>query len=196
MKFVIIFKAYEKKQVERLTSYFLTMPKYQILKGRGIVLKIVRLDDRLVHGQLINNWCTYENITEIIVVNKEVAENDIRKTFIELSVPEDVKIIFCDACKALELYEEECEYEDVIMVFGNPFEILEFIEAGGKIRTLNIGGMSFKKDKKKIDTNLYLDDEELEALNKIANFNVEIEIRILPTDKKTDFFNTLKIRRR
>ncbi|NRX77575.1 mannose/fructose/N-acetylgalactosamine-specific phosphotransferase system component IIB [Clostridium beijerinckii] len=55
------------------------------------MLKIVRLDDRLVHGQLINNWCTYEDVTEIIVVNKEVAENDIRKTFIELSVPEDIK---------------------------------------------------------------------------------------------------------
>lgn len=160
------------------------------------MLKIVRLDDRLVHGQLINNWCTYENITEIIVVNKEVAENDIRKTFIELSVPEDVKIIFCDTLKALELYEEECEYEEVIMVFGNPFEVLEFIEGGGKIRSLNIGGMSFKKDKKKVDTNLYLDDKEIEEIKKIANSKVEIEIRILPTDKKTDFFNTLKARRR
>ncbi len=179
-----------------LKFFIIRFRKWQSLKGSGIVLKIVRLDDRLVHGQLINNWCTYENITEIIVINKEVAGNDIRKTFIELSVPEDVKIIFCDTLKALEIYEEECEYEEVIMVFGNPFEILEFIEAGGKIRILNIGGMSFKKDKKKIDTNLYLDDEELEALNKIANFNVEIEIRILPTDKKTDFFNALKIRRR
>ncbi|GEP65461.1 hypothetical protein CBE01nite_32290 [Clostridium beijerinckii] len=160
------------------------------------MLKIVRLDDRLVHGQLINNWCTYEDVTEIIVVNKEVAENDIRKTFIELSVPEDIKIIFCDTLKALELYEEECEYEDVIMIFGNPFEVLKFIEGGGKIKSLNLGGMSFKKDKEKINTNLYLDDKEIEALKKISDSGVEIEIRILPTDKKTDFLNTLKARRR
>lgn len=160
------------------------------------MLKIVRLDDRLVHGQLINNWCTYENITEIIVVNKEVANNDIRKTFIELSVPEDIKIIFCDTLKALEIYEEECEYENVIMVFGNPFEVLEFIEGGGNISSLNIGGISFKKDKEKISTNLYLDGQEIETLKRIVNYNVEIEIRILPTDKKTDFFDTLKKARR
>ena len=160
------------------------------------MLKIVRLDDRLVHGQLINNWCTYENITEIMVVNKEVASNDIRKTFIELSVPEDIKIIFCDTLEALDIYKEECEYEDVIMVFGNPFEVLEFIEGGGKISSLNLGGMSFKKDKEKMNTNLYLDDEEIKSLKDIASYDVEIEIRILPTDKKTDFFNTLKARRR
>jgi PTS system mannose-specific IIB component len=56
--------------------------------------------------------------------------------------------------------------------------------------------MSFKKDKEKINTNLYLDDKEIEALKKIADSEVEIEIRILPTDKKTEFFNTLKARRR
>ncbi|GFZ33999.1 hypothetical protein CSC2_45250 [Clostridium zeae] len=160
------------------------------------MLKIVRLDDRLVHGQLINNWCTYENITEIIVVNEEVANNDIRKTFIEISVPEDIKIIFCSTKEALEIYQEECEYEDVIMVFGNPFEILEFIEGGGKIDSLNIGGMSFKKDKEKISTTFYLDNEEIEVLKKIANYNVEVEIRILPTDRKVDFIDTLNARRR
>lgn len=160
------------------------------------MLKIVRLDDRLVHGQLLNNWCTYENITEIIVVNEEVASNSIRKTFMEISVPEDIKIIFCDTLKALEIYEEECEYENVIMVFGNPFEVLEFIKGGGKISSLNIGGISFKKNKEKVSTTLYVDEQEIEALKRITNYNVEIEIRILPTDKKTDFFNTLKARRR
>lgn len=160
------------------------------------MLKIVRLDDRLVHGQLLNNWCTYENITEIIVVNEEVASNSIRKTFMEISVPEDIKIIFCGTLKALEIYEEECEYENVIMVFGNPFEVLEFIEGGGKISSLNIGGISFKKNKEKVSTTLYVDEQEIEALKRITNYNVEIEIRILPTDKKTDFFNTLKARRR
>lgn len=151
------------------------------------LLKIVRLDDRLVHGQLINNWCSYEDITEIVVVNSEVANNEIRKTFIEMSVPENITIMFCDVSKALEIYEEECKYENVIIVFGNPFEVLEFIEKGGKIESLNIGGISFKKDKKRISTALYVDEAEVEALKKIASHNIKLEIRILPTDKRVDF---------
>lgn len=152
-----------------------------------VLLKIVRLDDRLVHGQLFNNWCTYENITEILVVNEEVNNNEIRKTFIEMSVPDNINIIFCDVSGAIEIYEEECKYENVIIVFGNPFEILEFIEKGGKVKSINIGGMSYKKDKKRISTTLYVDEAELQALKKIASYNIELEIRILPTDKRIDF---------
>ena len=58
-----------------------------------VVLKIARLDDRLVHGQIINNWCTSEDITEIIVINKEVANNEMRKTIIEMSVPQGINIL-------------------------------------------------------------------------------------------------------
>ena len=151
------------------------------------MLKISRLDDRLVHGQIINNWCTSEDITEIMVINKEVANNEMRKTFIEMSVPEEIKILFCDVNDALEIYEDEIKFENLMIVFGNPFEILEFIEKGGKLKSLNIGGMSFKKGKKKLSTAVYTDEEELEILNKIASKDIKLEIRLLPTDRSTNF---------
>jgi len=151
------------------------------------VLKLTRLDERLVHGQIINNWCTSEDITEIIVINKEVANNEMRKTIIEMSVPEGINILFCDVSQALEIYEEESKFERLMLVFGNPFEILEFIEKGGKLTDLNIGGMSFRKDRKKLSTAVYVSSEELEILKKIAAKNIRLEIRILPTDRSTNF---------
>lgn len=155
------------------------------------MLKIARLDDRLIHGQIINNWCTSENITEILVVNKEVANNDMRKMIIEMSVPEGINIMFCDVSDALDIYEEECEYETLMMVFGNPFEILEFIQGGGKIESINIGGMSFKKGKKRLNTVVYMNDEEIEALKALADKNIQLEIRILPSDRSIDFLKTI-----
>ena len=151
------------------------------------MLKLTRLDERLVHGQIINNWCTSEDITEIIVINKEVANNEMRKTIIEMSVPEGINILFYDVSQALEIYEEECEFERLMLVFGNPFEILEFIEKGGKLTDLNIGGMSFRKDRKKLSTAVYVSSEELEILKKIAAKNIRLEIRLLPTDRSTNF---------
>lgn len=154
------------------------------------MLKIVRLDDRLVHGQIINNWCTSENITEILVINKEVASNDMRKTFIQMSVPESITILFCDVLGALEIIDEESKFESLMIVFGNPFEILEFIENGGKLDSINIGGMSFKKGTKKLSTAVYVNDEELGILSKIATKNIKLEIRLLPTDKSKKFLNS------
>ena len=151
------------------------------------MLKIVRLDDRLVHGQIINNWCTSEDITEIMVVNADVYENEMRKTIISMSVPDNINIIFCNVEEALEVFEEECKYENLMMVFENPFEIYDFIEKCGKIKRVNIGGMSFKNGKKRIATAVYVNDSELEVLRKIEKKNVELEIRLLPTDRSINF---------
>ena len=155
-----------------------------------VVLKIARLDDRLVHGQIINNWCTSEDITEIIVINKEVANNDMRRIIIEMSVPQGINIIFCDVNDALEIYEEEAKFESLMIIFENPFEILEFIENGGKLSSLNIGGMSFKKGRKKLSTAVYANDDELESLKNIADKNINLEIRLLPTDRSINFLKT------
>lgn len=151
-----------------------------------MLLKIIRLDDRLVHGLIINNWCSIENITEIMVVDKGAFSNEMRRTVIEMSTPENIKVLFCDVDKALEIYAEEAEYEALMMIFGNPFELLEFVNKGGALKCVNIGGMSFKKGKKRLSTSVYADEEEIDALKKIADKNILLEIRILPTDKSTN----------
>lgn len=150
------------------------------------MLKIARLDDRLVHGLIINNWCTIENISEIMVVDKEAANNEMRRTVIEMSTPENIKVLFCDVDSALQIYEEEIEYEDLMMIFGNPFELLEFVNKGGVLKSVNIGGMSFKKGRKRLSTSVYADEMEIDALKKITDKDILLEIRILPTDISTN----------
>lgn len=150
------------------------------------MLKIVRLDDRLVHGLIINNWCTIENITEILVVDKEAENNEMRRAVIEMSTPENIKVLFCNADSALQIYKEESEYEDLMMIFGNPFELLEFVDKGGALKSVNIGGMSFKRGKKRLSTSVYVDEMEIDALKKISDKDILLEIRILPTDISTN----------
>lgn len=155
------------------------------------MLKVVRLDERLVHGQVVNNWCSSEGITEIMVIDKSVVNDEIRKTFIEMAVPEGINILFCDVDKAIEIYEEESEYENLMIIFSNPFEILEFLEKGGKFDRVNIGGLPFKKGKKRISTAVYVSESEVEAFKKIAAKNIVLDVRMLPTDKSINILTLL-----
>ncbi|PJI09220.1 MULTISPECIES: PTS system mannose/fructose/N-acetylgalactosamine-transporter subunit IIB [Clostridium] len=150
------------------------------------MLKIARLDDRLVHGLIINNWCTNENITEIMVVDKEACGNEMRKAVIHMSAPEDINVMFCTAEEAANIYKEEAEYENLMMIFGNPFELLEFLDKGGVLKSINIGGMTFKEGRKRLSTSVYATKEEVEALKKIADKKILLEVRILPTDISVD----------
>lgn len=156
------------------------------------MLKVVRLDERLVHGQVVNNWCSSEGITEIIVIDKNVVKDEIRKTFIEMAVPEGINILFCNVDEAIEIYEEESEYENLMMIFSNPFEILEFLEKGGKFNKVNIGGLPYKYGKKRISTAVYVNESEIEAFKKIAAKNVALDVRMLPSDKSVNILALLQ----
>lgn len=163
-----------------------------IAQGGVKVLKVVRLDERLVHGQVVNNWCSNEGITEIMVIDKNVVEDEIRKTFIEMAVPEGINILFCDVDEAIEIYEEESEYEDLMIIFSNPYEILEFLEKGGAFEKVNIGGLPFKKGKKRISTAVYVNEDEIEVFRKIAAKNIVLDVRMLPTDKSVNILTLLQ----
>jgi len=104
-----------------------------------------------------------------------------------MAVPKGINILFCDVDSALEIFEEEIEYENLMVIFGNPFEILEFIEKGGKINSINIGGMSYKEGRNRLSTAIYVNEEELMALRKISEYDISLEIRVLPTDKSVMF---------
>lgn len=158
------------------------------------MLKVVRLDERLVHGQIVNNWCSSEGITEIMVVDKNVVKDEIRKTFIEMAVPEGINILFCDVDEAVEIYEEESEYEDLMILFSNPFEILEFLEKGGHFEKVNIGGLPYKNGKRRISTAVYVSESEIEAFKKIAEKNIVLDVRMLPTDKSVNVLTLLQLK--
>jgi mannose/fructose/N-acetylgalactosamine-specific phosphotransferase system component IIB len=156
------------------------------------MLKVVRLDERLVHGQVVNNWCSSEAITEIIVVDKNVVKDEIRKTFIEMAVPEDIEVLFCDVDSAIKIYEDESKYENLMIIFSNPFEILEFLDKGGKINRINIGGLPYKNGKKRITTAVYLNENEIDVLKEIAKKNVSLDVRMLPNDKSINILTLIQ----
>ena len=150
------------------------------------MLKIVRLDERLIHGQVVTSWVTNESITEIMVVDKSVCNDELRKSLMSMAVPEYISILFVDVDEAVRTYEEECEYEDLMMIFGNPYDILEFINKGGKLNRVNVGGMSCKGQRRQVCTSVFADEKEMEIFREIAGKNVVLEAKMLPTDKSVD----------
>jgi mannose/fructose/N-acetylgalactosamine-specific phosphotransferase system component IIB len=150
------------------------------------MLKIVRLDERLIHGQIVTSWCTGEHITEIMVVDKDVCNNEMRQSLMSMAVPDGISLIFTDVDGCVQQFDEECKYEDLMILFSNPNDILEFLNKGGHFDKVNIGGMSSKGRRKKICTSVYADENEVEVLKKIAGKNVQLEAKMLPTDKGLD----------
>lgn len=157
-------------------------------------MKIVltRIDDRLIHGQVATIWSKETQCNRIIVVSDEVANDNLRKTLLVQVAPPGVKANVITIDKMIEIYENP-KYDSfkALLLFTNPTDVLRVVEGGVGIKSVNIGGMSFKEGKKQITSAVSVDEKDIESFKKLNEKGIELEIRKVTTDPKVDLMSKL-----
>ena len=65
------------------------------------------------------------------------------------------------------------------------------VEGGVAIKSVNIGGMSFKEGKKQITSVVSVDDTDIQAFKKLNEKGIELEIRKVSSDSKVNLMSKL-----
>ncbi|MBU3191725.1 mannose/fructose/sorbose PTS transporter subunit IIB [Clostridium bowmanii] len=153
---------------------------------------LARIDDRLIHGQVATIWSKYTKCQRILVCNDDVIKDPIRKTLLEQVAPPGVKSSVVGIDEAIRAYNIP-KYQDdrVLFLFTNPTDVLRMVEGGVAIKSVNIGGMSFKAGKKQITSVISVDDTDVEAFKKLNEKGIELEIRKISSDSKVDLMSKL-----
>ena len=155
-------------------------------------ISLARIDDRLIHGQVVTSWSKETRCERIIVVNDEVAADVMRKTLLEQVAPPGVKSSVMGIDKAIRVFNNP-NYADVntMLLFTNPTDVLRMVEGGVALKSINIGGMSFKEGKKQIAGTISVNDQDIEAFKKLNEKGIELEIRKVPSDSKINLMTKL-----
>ncbi|MDR1951925.1 MAG: PTS sugar transporter subunit IIB [Elusimicrobiota bacterium] len=154
---------------------------------------LVRIDDRLIHGQIVQGWLKTININKIALASDLVAGDDMQKLLMGLAVPNNVKLDIRTVDQITEsILAGEYEKYKTMLIAPNPRAILHMAEKGANFKSVNVGGMHYAKDKKQILTNVFLDDEDIEDLRKLAQKGIELEGRILPLDERTNVMEAIE----
>ncbi|KEI16511.1 mannose/fructose/sorbose PTS transporter subunit IIB [Clostridium haemolyticum] len=152
-------------------------------------MKIVlaRIDDRLIHGQVATIWTKETKCQRIIVCNDDVAKDEIRKTLLTQVAPPGVKAHVVSIDKAVRVCNNPKYKEDrVLLLFTNPTDVLKMVESGVDIKSVNIGGMSFKNGKRQLNSAISVDEKDIEAFKALNDRGIELEVRKVASDSKVD----------
>lgn len=156
------------------------------------MIKIVRIDYRLLHGQVVFSWTKAMGINRIIVVNNEAATDEFKKMSLNLAKPTGVKLNIFTVEEALsKMPKVETLNENIMMIFGNTKETLAFCEAYPKIKEINYGGIPKKNDAKQFSSAIFLDDEEQAEARKLKEMGIKQYIQQVPTSKSEDLNKAL-----
>jgi PTS system mannose-specific IIB component len=157
-----------------------------------VKIVLTRIDDRLIHGQVVTVWTKETNCERIIVCNDEIDKDPIRKTLLTQVAPPGIKASVVDVEKAARVYKNP-KYEGVrtLLLFTNPTDVLRMVEDGVVISSVNIGGMSFKEGKKQISTAISVDAKDVKAFKSLHEKGIELEVRKVASDSKVDLMTIL-----
>jgi PTS system mannose-specific IIB component len=143
-----------------------------------------RIDDRLIHGQVVEGWVNFLKATCILVADDTVASNTLQRAVMELSVPQGLKVFIGrveEICS--QLLAKTLDTERAILLFSNPSDVLRALKDGLDCRALNIGGMHYVPGKRKLIDVLAVNDEDVEALKELAARGIKIDVQAVPTQR-------------
>ncbi|MEW9676831.1 PTS sugar transporter subunit IIB [Lentibacillus sp. L22] len=149
------------------------------------MIKLLRVDHRLLHGQVAFSWTQNLGADCILIANDDVPVNDLRKTTIKLAKPQGVKLVIKnieDSIKALQSGATD-KYK-LFIVVESVADAQKLSEAYPAIEQVNLGGVKAKEGSRKISKAINLLPEEEKLVKKMIEKGVEVEIRQVPNDKK------------
>lgn len=156
-------------------------------------IKLARIDDRLVHGQVATTWTKTTGISRILVVSDEAASSDLRKFLLKQASPPGVKTNVMTVEKLIEVSSHSLlDNVKVMLLFTNPTDVTKLIKAGIPIQEVNVGGMKFSHGKKMITNFISVDELDIEAFKFLNVHGIELEIRKVPSDRKVNLIDVLK----
>lgn len=155
-------------------------------------LEFTRIDDRLIHGQVVAAWLhAYSKVQHILVIDDKTRQDPFMQEMFSLLVPTGISIEIRSVEEAIEKLRVGLDKPTMIIV-KVPQTIKSLIDAGIDINFVNIGGMGMTPGRKKFFQNVSSSPEENEILKQLIAKGIKVEIQIIPAQKKVDVASLLK----
>ena len=152
---------------------------------------LLRIDDRLLHGQVARNWMKQVGADVIVVANDPVNEDEKQQHLMDLVTPMGSKSYFFGLSEASTKIKD-LEEEDALVLVESPADALKLIEDGIEIDSVNVGNIHQTSGKEKVNESIFVDQNDIDTFKKIEASGKKLDFRTLPNDQAIDFDQLFK----
>lgn len=156
-----------------------------------MAIALIRIDDRLIHGQITTKWISHANANRIMIASDRVVNDKVRKSVVELTAPKNIKTEVVTVADAIEKLTGPLAGDStrVFVITTGPDEVLALKEGGVKFEHFvigNMGAMGKTDQATKVTKSVMLTDEDRADFKRLQELGVKCEIRVVPQDRPTD----------
>jgi PTS system mannose-specific IIB component len=151
-------------------------------------LVLVRVDCRLIHGQVVETWVPHTGADCLVVANDELADNPYLRSVMELAVPSTIHVVFCRVDEAKDaLGQVDARGEKVILLCTTSGDAMRIYASGIRFSSLNIGNLHYAAGKVEIAPSVYFSPEDFAAVHSFRDRGISVNVRATPFEAGTSY---------
>ena len=152
---------------------------------------LVRVDNRLVHGQILEAWLPFAGSSSIVVVDDDVASDFFRETVIKMAVPREIDLFVYGVEEFSKLASDEGENDEItnkeaVVLFSSVQSALKSFQFGFRYKKLNIGNLYSDDVALRCAPSIFLSKQDIADIETLTSLGVLVECRCMPKDKPLD----------
>jgi PTS system mannose-specific IIB component len=148
------------------------------------MISFIRVDNRLVHGQVVEGWLPFLKVKRVAVLDAEAAKSPLSRASMGLAVPPSVSLVVVATDAELAAIAQDAV--TTLLLVRDVAGVSLAHAHGFPVRQLNLGNIHFKSGRQAITPSVFLDSDELAALATLAAAGVDVRAQALPTDAALD----------
>ncbi|HEY5406006.1 MAG TPA: PTS sugar transporter subunit IIB [Ginsengibacter sp.] len=149
------------------------------------MIKLTRIDDRLLHGQVAFTWVPALGVDFLIIANDKVAKDEFQKMTLGLAKPAGTRLLIKSISETIVfLNDEKNKQLKILLLINSVKDAFTIANEVVEIKSINFGGIRTKEGAKLISKAIALTDEDISIIKELLQKNMELEIRQVPSDKK------------
>lgn len=146
---------------------------------------LTRIDNRLIHGQVLESWVPYTQADCLVVANDETAATPLRRMMMEASVPSRMRIEIGTVAEISSLFSSRALDEfNVLLLFASTTDALRAYRCGLAYSCLNLGNLHAGVGKERLSCTIFIDQQGLDDLAQLEDAGVTISARCIPADSE------------
>lgn len=147
----------------------------------NVNIVMTRIDERLLHGQG-QLWLRYIGANTILVVNDEVAKDNIQQSLMKMIISKEIAVRFFTVQKTIDIIFKASPKQKIFIIVKDCKDALKLIEGGVPIKEINIGNIHNAEGKEKVTRSIFLGAEDKKALKEmIEKYNISFNTKTTPS---------------
>lgn len=156
------------------------------------MIKLVRIDHRLVHGQVAFSWTKFLESDCILIASDNLMKDELKMSAMRMAKPSGIKLVMKSLDDSISAINSGVTDKYKLFVIVESIEDAYRLAQGvDVIKSINIGGMKAMENRKQIAKAVFVSDDDIVKLKGLNDKGIELEVRLVPSDNKVNVMDII-----